>query len=159
MLRPIHRKGRFYITKSTSPPDHFEENDMLNHKQKYPNILKIFIILILVTPVLVMVLPTVVANAGPWVSDGVSYGSESASSDTFEIKTDSMPVVITWVLEIVFLLILCILWLVCAILNAVTNGLIGGYLDTIILQGTGVSQESSTLINFYTFRLANKNIY
>lgn len=133
---------------------------MLSNKKKYHNILTILIIFLVLTPLLVAVLPSVSTFAdGPWVDDGIETKAPSNSGTGFELDVGNMPKIISWVLEIIFLLIACVLWLIGEILNALTRGLIGGYLDTIILQGAGISDGTSPIINFYTFRLAEGNIY
>ena len=136
---------------------------MLSNKKKYHNILTILIIFLALTPLLVAVFPSVTAFAekpeGAWVDDGIETKAPSNSGTGFELDVGSLPTIISWVLEIVFLLIACVLWLIGEILNALTRGLIGGYMDTIILQGSGISNGTSPVINFYTFRLAEGNIY
>ncbi len=136
---------------------------MLSNKKKYHNILTILIIFLVLTPLLVAILPSVTAFAekpeGAWVDDGVTYDKPNGSGTGFELDVVKMPKIISWVLEIIFLLIACVLWLIGEILNALTRGLIGGYFDVIIMQGSGVSTGTSPIINFYTFRLAEGNIY
>jgi hypothetical protein len=116
--------------------------------------------LLLLVPILSL-LPDITAYATPWITpDGATQAATEASNDAFLSDNVGINIVggFEWVLKAIIWVISALVQLIGTIINLIIKVLIGGYVDTIVLQGCGI-EGGSTWNGYYEFSLTSGNVY